>query len=198
MANVTTRPAQEEDTRVNRFGLGAPSVLPQNEKATVTDAEFMEHRKKLVGRSKALYWWKSISRVFNMVAAMLIPAAIGLVTGDIVRNGVLTTPIMTAVTVMGGVAAASLVIGIATDYFENLVSQNQGFDVQDLANRRMGTSLARALNEVGQANTAEQAAPCCEKNHAADALKKPRPQARDESWQQSAQADKGTVTINIG
>lgn len=135
--------------------LGETTVLPQNDRSVVEDSEFQENRQKLVNRSKLQYWWKSVSRVFNMIAAVLIPATIALITGGLVNNGTLTPNMITAVSIVGGVAVSSLAIGIATDYFENIVNYNQSFDMQDLAQKRTATHMAHAFDAVRKESPVE-------------------------------------------
>src|SRR5437588_768910 len=94
------------------LGKGCETLLPVNDKGIVTDNEFLEHREKLVDRSKLIFWWRAISNVFNMVASALIPAGIALLTGGLI-HGELTTPLISAIGVLFGVSAVSLTVGIA-------------------------------------------------------------------------------------
>src|SRR5258706_14798370 len=92
------------------------SLLPSDDKSIVKDGEFSKHRGKLIDRSKRLFWWRSISRVFNMISGMLIPAGIALMVAGMASPAGLVGGGLMAVKTIFPVATGSLTIRIGTDY----------------------------------------------------------------------------------
>lgn len=173
--NQEFTPSQSNSESVLQKLSGDETALSLNDKGIISDSEYSEQRGKLFDRGKLQFWWRSVSRVANMIAAVLIPAAVTILVMGIAK-GFVGGELLT-LGVIAGTAAVALAVGIGTDYFENAVNQRQSFDREEFGYRRQGTAIARAINE--------------------EIVKNPQA-ATPISWQEKTARDGQPVSIHMG